>query len=308
MISIIGAGKVGSAIAFLCGSAGLDDITLVNRNEKKAIGEALDISNAIPYDSKISINGTSDYSKIRGSDVIVITASARPHQEKRSDIMLEQALLVRDIAKKTAAFAPDAIILMVTNPVDVMTHLVQKQGNLDSKKVLGIASSLDSSRFRYLLAKEFGTNQSSIHDAMVLGEHDDSMVPIFSQAKFDKTPVTQLLDESQRLQITDGVRNYWKSLRDYKGSSVFGIAKNTFDTIQAIIHDKSMDTCASVLLDGQYGLADVCVGVPVTVNKNGIAQIRQILLADDESQQLHSSAGMVKSNITLVNEFLKSSL
>lgn len=132
---------------------------------------------------------------------------------------------------------------MVTNPVDVLTYVITHECNLEN--VLGVASSLDSSRFRYLLAKELCSNQSAIKDAMVIGEHSDSMVPIFSQAKFDKTPIDELLDEKQKSKITTDVRNYWKYLRDYKGSSVFGIAKNTFDMTRAIIK-KRFNGCLCV--------------------------------------------------------------
>ena len=308
MISIIGAGKVGSAIAFLCGSAGLDDIVLINRNEKKAIGEALDVSNAIPAQSTISIRGTSDYSQIKNSDVIVITASVATHVATRSDVMLEQSVMVSNIEKQIANFAPNSKVLVVTNPVDVMTYLVHKQGNLKSKNVIGVASSLDSSRFRYVLAKHFQADQSQIRDAIVMGEHDDSMVPIFSHAKFDSTLIDKLLNDTQKSQITSDVRNYWKSLREYKGTSVFGIAKNTFDVISSIIKDQPLDTVASALLEGQYGFYDMCMGVPLTINKNGIAKIDQISITDKEKEQLHKSSNMIKNNIAKVNEFLKSSL
>jgi malate dehydrogenase len=305
LISIIGSGKVGSAVAFLCGSSGLGDIILVNRSEKKAIGEALDVSNAIPNSSEISINGTADYSKIKDSDVIVITASAGTHMQSRTEIMLDQAILIRKITKEIAEYAPDSKILMVTNPVDVLTYLIQKQGKFVSKNVLGVAASLDSSRFKYLLSKEFGTNQSKITDALVMGEHDDSMVPIFSCTKFDGKPISNLLNTEQKSKITSEVRNYWKYLREYKGHSVFGIAKNTYDLIKCIIKNETTNVPASVLLDGQYDLSDVCIGVPLTVNKNGITQIHQIKITEDEKKSLHKSANIVKNNIAKAADFLK---
>lgn len=308
MISIIGSGRVGSAIAFLCGFNGLDDITLVNRTEKKAIGEALDISNAIPQDSPISIKGTSDYSQISGSDIIVLTASVGEHYTSRSDRMLEQAQMIRKITQDITKFALNSKILVVTNPVDVLTYMIQKQGKFQPKNVIGVASSLDSSRFRYELALEFTTNQSEITDALVLGEHDDSMVPIFSQAKFDGKPVEKLLDDQQKSEIASKVRYYWKDLRENKGQSVFGIAKNTFDIIDAITKNQTIDVCASTLLNGEYGISDVCVGVPVTINKTGIVQIRQIPITESEKVQLLKSSNMVKNNIAKVSEFLKSNL
>jgi len=304
MISIIGAGKVGSTILFLCGSSGLDDLVLVNRDEKKAIGEALDITNAIPKNSTISVSGTSDYSKIKNSNVCVIAASVASHIITRSDVMLDQAKMITEIAYKISEFAPSSKVLVITNPVDVMTYLVQKRANLASKNVLGVASSLDSARFRYLLAKEFGTDQSQIKDALVMGEHDDSMVPIFSCAKFGSTLVDDILDEQQKLRITTSVRSYWKSLRDYKGSSVYGIAKNTFDVINGIIKNQPLEIAASVSLDGQYDTKDLCMGVPVTITKDGIAQIHEISITPQEREQLHKSAGIIQNNIAQVEKFL----
>ena len=305
MISIIGSGKVGSAVGFLCGSFSLDDMVFVNRDEKKAVGEALDITNAIPASSTISITGTSDYSKITDSKVVVITASSGVHLQSRSEIMVDQAKMIQKIASNIVKFAPDAKILMITNPVDVLTYVIQKKTLSLPNNVIGVASSLDSSRFRYLLAQEFETNQSKIQNAMVLGEHDDTMVPIFSQAKYNGKHVTELLDRSQISKITLAVRNYWKYLRDYKGHSTFGIAKNTFDIIKSIIKDETLNIPASVLLDGQYDLSDVCVGIPLTINKNGVDKILQIEITQNERESLYKSANSVKNNITKVLKSLK---
>jgi len=305
MISIIGAGKVGSAVGFLCGSFSLDDIVLINRDEKKAVGEALDITNAIPTSSSISITGTNDYSKIKDSKVVVVTASSGIHLQSRSEIMYDQAKMIQKIAVNIAKYAPGANILMITNPVDVLTYVIQKETSFSSKNVIGVASSLDSSRFRYLLAQEFGTNQSKIQDAIVMGEHDDTMVPIFSLAKYNEKPIIDFLDDAQILKVTLAVRNYWKYLRDYKVHSVFGIAKNTFDIIKSIIKDQTLDVPASVLLDGQYGLHDVCIGVPLTINKNGVAKIHQIEITQNEKEFLSKSADTVKNNINKVLESLK---
>jgi len=133
MISIIGAGKVGSAVGFLCGSFSLDNIVLINRDEKKAVGEALDITNAIPASSSISITGTSDYSKIKDSKVVVITASSGIHLQSRSEIMYDQAKMIQKIASNIVKYAPDSKILMITNPVDVLTYVVQKEASFLSK-------------------------------------------------------------------------------------------------------------------------------------------------------------------------------
>ncbi len=296
MISIIGTGRVGSAIAFLCTSSGLDDVLLVNRTEKKAIGEALDLANTIPTNSSISVMGTGDYSKIVNSDVVVIAASIGEHSTARTDMMSEHTLMIKKIMQDIAKFAPESKVLIVTNPVDVLTFVASKY--VLQNNTIGVASSLDSSRFRYILAQEFGTDQSQITDALVLGEHDDSMVPIFSHAKFGGIKVTDLLDQNQIDTISSKVRFYWKDLRSTKGSSVYGIAKNTFDVISAIINNKSLEIPVSVYLDGQYGLENLCMGVPTTINKHGITKIHEIPMTQNEKDQLYNSASIIKNNIT----------
>ncbi len=296
MISIIGSGRVGSAIAFLAASTSLDDIHLVNRHKDKALGQALDISNAIPKDSSISVIGT-DYSEIKNSEVVVITASIGTYTTSRTQMMSEQIKMVRDIAKKIKMYAPDSKILMITNPVDVLTYVFQKEINLPREKVIGLSSSLDSSRFRYLLAKEFDTTQSKIKNALVLGEHGDSMVPIFSNAKFNEKPVLELLDSYQVHKITNDLKDYWKTLRKLKGPSIFGIAKNTIDVINAIIKNQELSIPASVLLDGEYGLSDVCMGVPVRINKDGLINIEEIDLEKSEQCLLCNSADTIRRHI-----------
>jgi malate dehydrogenase len=296
LISIIGSGRVGSAIAFLAASTSLDDIHLVNRHKDKALGQALDISSAIPKDSPISVIGT-DYSEIKNSEVVVITASSGTYTTSRTQMMSEQIKMVRDIAKKIKMYAPDSKILMITNPVDVLTYVFQKEINLPREKVIGLASSLDSARFRYLLAKEFDTTQSKIKNALVLGEHGDSMVPIFSNAKFNEKPVLELLDSYQVHKITNDLKDYWKTLRKLKGPSMFGIAKNTIDVINAIIKNQELSIPASVLLDGEYGLSDVCMGVPVRINKDGLINIEEIDLEKSEQCLLCNSADTIRRYI-----------
>ena len=296
MISIIGSGRVGSAIAFLAASTSLDDIHLVNRHKDKALGQAIDISNAITTDSEISVVGT-DYSEIKNSEVIVIAASSGTYMTSRTEMISEQIKMIRDIAKKIAMYAPDSKILMITNPVDVLTYVFQKEINLPRERIMGIGSSLDSTRFRYLLAKEFDTTQSKIKNALVLGEHGDSMVPIFSNAKFNERPVLELLDSCRVHKITNDLKDYWKTLRKLKGPSSFGIAKNTIDVINAIIKNQELSIPASVLLDGEYGLSDVCMGVPVRINKDGLINIEEIDLEKSEQFLLSNSADTIRKHI-----------
>jgi malate dehydrogenase len=215
----------------------------------------------------------------------------------RTEMMSDQIKMIRDIAKKIKMYAPDSKILMISNPVDVLTHVFQKEISLPRHRVIGIASSLDSARFRYLLAREFDTTHSKIKNALVLGEHGDSMVPIFSIAKLNDKPVLDLLDHAQVKKITENLRYYWKNLRNLKGPSFFGIAKNTIDVIKSIIKNQEISIPASVMLNGEYGLSDVCMGVPVRINKDGLINIEEIKLTKSEYTLLHRSADTIRRNV-----------
>lgn len=297
MISIIGSGKVGTAIAFLCISTSLDDVLLVNRTKDKAIGEALDISNAVHENSNVSIHGTDDFSKIIDSDIIVITASTGTYLKSRTEMMGAQVKMIKNIAKEIKKYCPSAIILVVSNPLDVLTYVFQKETKISRNKVIGIASSLDSSRFRYLLSEKFNLNQSQINNVIVLGEHGDSMVPIFSRVKINKMNLLEMIDETEQNLITTEIRNYWKSLRKFKSRSQFGIAKNTFDVISSIIKNNELIVPASIVLNGEYGEKDVSMGIPVKINKDGIKEIIEVKLNQSEYNLLKISAQAIRDCI-----------
>ena len=300
MISIIGSGRVGASIAFLCISNSLDDVLLVNRTKSKAIGEALDISNAIPENSNVSIHGTNDFSKISGSDIVVITASTGIYLKNRTEMMDAQVKMIKEIANQIKTYCPLAIMLVVSNPLDVLTFVFQKETQLSRNKVIGIASSLDSSRFRYLLSEKFKIKQSQIINALVMGEHGDSMVPVFSRVKINEKNALEIINEVEKKIISTEIQNYWKSLRLFKSRSQFGIAKNTFDVIRSIIKNDELVIPASIVLNGEYGEKDVSMGIPVKINKNGVKEIIEIKLNESESKLLKISAQTIRDYIKLL--------
>lgn len=291
MISIIGTGRVGSAIAFLAATNSIDDIHLVNRHKEKAIGQALDISNSIPGDSTISITAT-DFSGIKNSDVVIISASTGTYTANRVELLSDQVRMIQDIAKQIKQYSSHAKVLVISNPVDVLTYFFQKESGFPREKVIGVASSLDSSRFRYLISKELNTNQSKIKNSLVLGEHGDSMVPIFSLAKIDNKPIMEILSDEQAHKIKGDLIFYWKILREYKGPSIFGIAKNTFDIIKSLATNKEISVPTSVLLQGEYGISNVPLGIPTKITRDG-AHIQEIALNKSELDLLHKSAEAV---------------
>ena len=300
MISIIGSGRVGSSIAFLCVSNALDDVLLINRTKNKAIGESLDIANAIPSSSKFSIRGTDDYAELSGSDIVVIAASIVSYKKSRTENKKPQIEMVKEIAEKIKKYCPSAIILMISNPPDVLTYFFQKESGFSRFKVIGIASSLDSSRLRYFISEKLSVPQSSITNAIVLGEHGDTMVPIFSNVTIDGNSLTSIINDAEKKYITYDIRNYWKTLRNYKSRSQFGIGKNAYDVINAIINAKELSISASVVLEGEYGENDVAMGVPVKINQDGVSEIQTIELDESESSLLKESSKKIRDDINSV--------
>ena len=300
MISFVGTGRVGSSIAFLCVANALDDVLLLNRTKEKAIGESLDIANAIPSSSKFSIRGTDDYAELSGSDIVVIAASTVSYTKSRTENKNPQVDMIKEIAEKIKEYCPSAIILMISNPPDVLTYFFQKESGFSRFKVIGIASSLDSSRFRYFISEKLSVPQSSITNAIVLGEHGDTMVPIFSNVTIDGNSLTSMINDVEKKYITYDIRNYWKTLRNYKSRSQFGIAKNTYDVINSIINAKELSISASVVLEGEYGENDVSMGVPVKITQNGVSEIQTIELDELESSMLKESSKKIRDDINSV--------
>lgn len=257
----------------------------------------MDISNAIPEQSDITVKGTDDFSDIKNSDIIIISASTGTYTTSRTEMLNEQVEMIKDISKKVLNYCPTAKILMISNPLDVLTYIFQKETNLERKRVIGIASSLDSSRFRYLLSTKLGVSQSRILGAQVIGEHGDSMVPVFSQVKIDGKNLNELINNQEKEAITEEIRNYWKALRNYKTRSQFGIAKNTYDVVKTILQGETLEIPASVVVQGEYGETGVSMGIPVKISNDGISEIKEILLDDNEKILLKKSADVIRNYI-----------
>ena len=211
--------------------------------------------------------------------------------------MTMQVRMIKDVAKEIKRYCPDALILIISNPLDVLTYFFQKETQFSRFKVIGVASSLDTSRFRYFISKKFNVPQSLVADALVLGEHGDSMVPIFSKTLVDGNPVSLALDCNQMDCITSQVRNYWKKLRHYKNRSQFGIAKNAYDVIAAIVCKTEMLLPASIVLEGEYGESDVAMGVPVKISQGRVSKICDMELAKSEKESLKISAQTIRDHI-----------
>ena len=301
LISIIGTGRVGSTIGFLCVSHALDDVLFVNADKEIAIGESLDVASAIPSSSKFSISATDDISQIKDSKIVIIAASMGVYTTDRAEHIAEQVNMIKTIADDVKKYCPSAIVLVVSNPLDVLTYYFQKQSQFSRFKVIGIASSLDSSRFRYHISEKLSVPQSSISDAFVLGEHGDSMVPIFSKVTINGDSLLSKISENDVNEITSSVRDYWKALRNHKSRSMFGIAKNVFDVINCIYNSQEMTVSAAILLENEYDESDIAMGIPVKINDAGISEIVTIPISEKESELLKISASKIRHQILSVS-------
>ncbi len=226
--------------------------------------------------------------------MIVIAVSAGKMIADRADLLPHNIPIIKEISKKIEKYANDAKVVVITNPVDVITFCVLKESGLPPENVIGMGSSLDSDRFRYLLSKILQTNQSKI-ESIVLGEHGNSMVPIFSNAKFDGNPIN--LDKNQIDQTTTELKNYWKPLTEFKGASVFGAAKHSYDIVKAIVKNEKLRISSSVMVNEEYGLSGMCIGVPVVIDKNGAKIDEEMDITESELKLLKTSSEIIKNNI-----------
>ena len=299
MISIIGSGRVGTALAFLLTSHGTDDVLLVNRTLNDVKGKALDLTNTIPADSDIAVTGTNDFSLIKKSHMIVISASMSQPLSSRLDSLQIHLRMIKDIARKIQRYAPEARVLIISNPVDIMTYVFQRYSGIKRQRIIGIAGNLDSTRFRYLLSEEMSVRPSAISDVCVIGEHGDSMVPVFSMAKSYERSVSNMLDKQSKLEITKKLRDYWKMLRDGGWISTYGIAQNSFEIIDSLTAKKKMTTTASINLRGEYGLSDLAIGVPIKIMADGSVKVSQINLDSSEKRLFLRSADTIKNQFKI---------
>ncbi len=295
MISIIGAGKVGSAAAFDILRYRLGDVILVDIAEDLAKGEALDMMQAAPaieFDGKIK--GTSDYSQIRGSEVVIVIAGlGRKPGMTRIELMNKNAGIIKTVAKEVAKYAPDCKLMIVTNPVDIMTHIAYKTSGFERNRVFGMGSILDTLRFRSYIAQELNVSREDVR-ALVIGEHGDTMVPLVEYASVSGIPITQLLSKQQIRKIVHETVTSGSEVIKLKGATTYAPAAVIAIMTDAILRARNRVIGASTILQGEYGLEDLSIGVPVILGKKGIEKIIQLKLNPQTQRQLQKSAQTIK--------------
>jgi len=295
MISIIGAGKVGSAAAFNILRFRTSDVVLVDIAENLARGEALDMMQAAPaieFDGKIE--GTSDYSRIQGSELVIVTAGeARKPGMTRIDLMNKNAIIVKSIVKQIVKHAPDCKLMMVTNPVDIMTHVAYKTSGFERKRVFGMGNILDTLRFRSYIAQELDVSREDVR-ALVIGEHGDTMVPLTNHASVSGIPITELLTKQAIQKIVDQTRTSGADIIKLAGSTVYAPAAVIAIMADALLRARNRVISLSTPLQGEYELTDIAIGVPCILGKNGVERILQLKLDPETQEQFKKSAATIK--------------
>ena len=300
-VTVVGAGAVGASCAeYIAIKNFASEVVLVDIKEGFAEGKAMDLMQTASlngFDTKIT-GTTGDYSKSAGSDVCVITSGiARKPGMSRDELLGINAGIVKMVSASLIEHSPNTIIIVVSNPMDTMTYLVHKTTGLPKNRIIGMGGALDSARFKYRLAEALEAPISDV-DGMVIGGHSDKgMVPLTRLATRNSVPVSEFLSEERLEQVMQDTKVGGATLTGLLGTSAwYAPGAAVSGMVQAIACDTKKIFPCSTLLDGEYGLSDLCIGVPVILGKNGIESIVEINLSDAEKAHLASSAEAVKNN------------
>lgn len=297
-ITVIGAGNVGATCANVIAEKELaNEVVLLDIKEGLAEGKSLDIWQTAPinlYDSRV-VGYTNDYSMTANSEVVVITSGLpRKPGMSRDDLIATNAGIVKSVTENVIKFSPNAIIIVVSNPLDVMTYVAYLTAKVDSRKVFGMAGILDTARYRAFLAEALNVSPKDIQ-AMLLGGHGDTMVPLPRYTTVSGIPVTELLDASKLDAIIDRTKKGGGELVNLMGTSAwYAPGAAAAQMVEAIVRDQKRILPCCALLNGEYGLQNIYLGVPVKLGKNGIEEIIELNLNAAEMELVNKSAAAVK--------------
>ena len=303
-ISVIGAGNVGATCAHWAAVHELGDVVLIDIVEGMPQGKALDLAESAPVEGFDGLYvGSQDYKETANSDVIVITSGmARKPGMTREDLLEANKNIITQVVTNCVEHSPDAIIVTVTNPLDTMTYLAKKISGFPKNRVVGQAGILDAARFRTFIAMEIGVSVEDIQ-ALVLGGHGDTMVPVPRYCTVSGIPVSEFIPKARLDEIIartrDGGAEIVKLLKT--GSAYYAPAASTIQMVEAIVKDKKRILPCSAYLEGEYGLNDMYFGVPVKLGGNGVEQVIELDLNDDEMDLVKTSAAAVKGSIEAMN-------
>jgi L-lactate dehydrogenase len=304
-VAVVGVGNVGASFAYALLLSGLAaEIVLIDANHAKAEGEAMDLNHAIPFSHPTRV-WAGDYGDCAGASVIILAAGAgQKPGETRLDLVNKNARIWREIVPRIVEYNRTAILVIATNPVDVLTYATWKLSGLPAKQVIGSGTILDTARFRYLLSQHFGVDARSVH-AFVIGEHGDSEVPVWSLANIagmrfkqfcaaeGKTYDPKVMDE-----IFRQTRDAAYRIIERKGATYYAVAAGLMRITQAILRNQNTVLSVSSLITDYYGMNDLCFSLPTVVNCGGVEQVLRIELSHEEIDQLRQSANVLQQTIS----------
>lgn len=304
-ITVVGSGNVGTTTAQLIAEKNLADVVLIDIVEGIPQGKALDIMEACPlWQSSSKVTGTNSYEDTAGSDIVVVTAGlARKPGMSRDDLLHANAKIIRGVAGDIAKTSPDAIIIVVTNPMDAMSQVVKNVTGFPYQRVIGMGGVLDSARMRTFIALELNAHPKDVK-AMVLGGHGDLMVPMTSLTTVEGKPVSELIPGPGLEAIIDRTKNGGAEIVGYlkTGSAYFAPAASTVEMIENIYGLKSETLPCSVYLNGEYGIKGVYSGVPVKLGRSGLKEVVELELTEKENTALNASAEAVRGLMEKIGE------
>ena len=303
-VAIVGVGNVGATFAYALLLSGLaSEIVLIDQNRARAEGEAMDLNHAVPFASPTRV-WAGDYTDCAGAAVTVITAgAAQKPGETRLDLVKKNAGIFRQIVPQIARHNPDGIILVTTNPVDVLAYVAWKLSGLPAQRVIGSGTILDTARFRYLLSQHYGVDPRSVH-ALIIGEHGDSEVPVWSLANIAGMRLKDfccfqdvMYDQAKLDDIFRETRDAAYHIIERKGATYYAIGAGLVRVVEAILRDQSTVLSVSTLIDKYYGIDDVYLSLPAVVDRGGIEGVLRLAIDDSETVGLRRSAEVLKSTI-----------
>jgi L-lactate dehydrogenase len=304
-IAVIGAGGVGATTAYALMVQGVgSEIVLIDLNKDKAEGEAMDLRHGASFVNPVDIYA-GDYEDLADAKLIIITAgAAQKPGETRLDLIKKNTGIFKNIIPSITKYNKDGILLVVTNPVDILTYLTYKISDFPANRVLGSGTVLDSSRFRSLLSKNCGVAASNVH-GYIIGEHGDSEVPVWSLTNIAGTQIDNYCpickkdcEDNHFKEISDQVKNAGYEIIDKKGSTFYAVALAVSRIARAILRDENAVLTVSSLMKGYYGVEDMSLSLPTLINSNGIKNVLELPLAEAEEKAFKESAQHLKDNIS----------
>jgi len=299
LVSMLGSGRIGAAVAHQLAMKGICDLRLVDIIQGLPQGEALDITHMISeWGIDIDVSGSNDFHDLAGSEIVVVSAGLpRKPGMTRMDLLQKNSEIIRNVAGKIAEYAPDTKVLIVTNPTDVMTYLAFKMTRFPRERVFGMGGMLDVSRFKSVLAEKLKVSRASLH-ALVVGEHGETMIPLPRFSTVNGNKVSDILTKQEQAEAIESTRKIAIQVIAQKGATVFAPAYCVSVMVDAILRDRKMVQPCSAYLDGEYGFKDIFIGVPVVLGAAGMEKIIELPLDAEEKSLFAKSVETLHSAIS----------